>query len=180
MGGSNGPWRGHFGSGFEGGMRAPAIVRWPGKVHAARSPTRSSAPLNGCRRSRPSSAKVSEVPTDRPIDGIDTSSFLLGNSATNGRDHVIYFGSDAEVMSVKWKTMKVVLRHSNSTSGPIIMPQWPYIYDLVDDPVEEWDMVEKSLQGAWVMRPVAERLGALMKSMAKYPIIKPGQEFTGY
>jgi arylsulfatase len=28
----DGPWRGHFGSGFEGGMRTPAIVRWPGKV----------------------------------------------------------------------------------------------------------------------------------------------------
>jgi arylsulfatase A-like enzyme len=34
MGGSNGPWRGHFASGFEGGMRAPAMVRWPGKVPA--------------------------------------------------------------------------------------------------------------------------------------------------
>ena len=34
MGGSNGPWRGHFGSGFEGGMRTPAMVRWPGKVKA--------------------------------------------------------------------------------------------------------------------------------------------------
>jgi arylsulfatase A-like enzyme len=33
-GGSNGPWRGHFVSGFEGGMRAPAMVRWPGKVPA--------------------------------------------------------------------------------------------------------------------------------------------------
>ena len=34
MGGSNGPWRGHFGSGFEGGMRAPGMVRWPGHVPA--------------------------------------------------------------------------------------------------------------------------------------------------
>jgi arylsulfatase A-like enzyme len=34
MGGSNGPWRGHFASGFEGGMRAPAMVRWPGNVQA--------------------------------------------------------------------------------------------------------------------------------------------------
>ena len=34
MGGSNGPWRGHFGSGFEGGMRAPAMIRWPAKIEA--------------------------------------------------------------------------------------------------------------------------------------------------
>lgn len=155
-------------------------MRWPGKVHAGAVTDEILSTVEWLPTLASLVGESERVPTDRPIDGIDTSSFLLGNSATNGRDHVIYFGSDAEVMSVKWKTMKVVLRHSNSTSGPIIMPQWPYIYDLVDDPVEEWDMVEKSLQGAWVMRPVAERLGALMKSMAKYPIIKPGQEFTGY
>ena len=48
MGGSNGPWRGHFASGFEGGMRAPAMVRWPGKVPPARSPRRSLPPTTGC------------------------------------------------------------------------------------------------------------------------------------
>jgi len=66
------------------------------------------------------------VPGDRPIDGLDGSAFLLGQSPTTGRDHVIYFGSDAGVMSVKWKTMKVVFRYSQSTSGPIIKPQWPW------------------------------------------------------
>ena len=120
------------------------------------------------------------VRTDRPIDGVDASAFLLGDSTTTGRDHVIYFGSDADVMSVKWKTMKVVFRYSESTSGQIIKPQWPFIFDLVDDPNEEWDMVEKSLQGAWVVEPVAKRLGALVQSFGRYPNIKPGQEFTGY
>jgi hypothetical protein len=40
--------------------------------------------------------------------------------------------------------------YSESTSGPIIKPQWPYIFDLIDDPNEEWDLIEKSLQGAWL------------------------------
>jgi hypothetical protein len=40
-------------------------------------------------------------------------------------------------MSVKWRTMKVVLRYSESTSGPIVKPQWPLIFDLIDDPNEE-------------------------------------------
>jgi hypothetical protein len=39
-------------------------------------------------------------------------------------------------MSVKWRTMKVVLRDSESTSGPIVKPQWPLIFDLIDDPNE--------------------------------------------
>jgi hypothetical protein len=34
------------------------------------------------------------------------------------------------------------------------------------------------MRGAFA--PVAQRLGALMQSAARYPNIKPGQEFTGY
>ncbi len=41
--------------------------------------------------------------------------------------------------------MKVVLRYTESTSGPIIKPQWPFVCDLIDDPVEEWDLIEKLL-----------------------------------
>jgi arylsulfatase A-like enzyme len=34
-GGTNGPWRGNFmNTPFEGSMRVPAIIRWPGKVPA--------------------------------------------------------------------------------------------------------------------------------------------------
>ena len=44
-------------------------------------------------------------------------------------------------MSVKWKTMKVVFRYSESTSGPIIKPQWPFVFDLIDDSGEE-DLIE--------------------------------------
>ena len=93
---------------------------------------------------------------------------------------MIYFGSDAGVMSVKWKTMKVVFRYSESTSGPIVKPQWRLIFDLIDDPVEEWDLVEKRLEGAWVVGPAAARLGALEQSLAKYPNIKSGEAFAGY
>jgi arylsulfatase len=91
-----------------------------------------------------------------------------GSPAT-GRDHVIYFGSDAEVMSVKWRTMKVVLRYAESTSGPIVKPQWPLIFDLIDDPNEEWDLVEKRLEGAWVVGPVAARLVALQQNTGPLP-----------
>jgi hypothetical protein len=83
-------------------------------------------------------------------------------------------------MSVKWRTMKVVFRYSESTSGPIIKPQWPLVFDLIDDPVEEWDLIEKRLDCGWVLAPVAERLAALQESAAQYPNIKPRQEFTGY
>ena len=180
MGGSNGPWRGHFGSGFEGGMRTPAIVRWPGKVKAGAVTDEVFCAVDWLPTLASLVGETARVPTDRPIDGIDASKFMLGQSATTARDHVIYYGSDAAVMSVKWKTMKIVFRYSESTSGPIIKPQWPLIFDLIDDPNEEWDLMAKRLDCIWVMGPVAQRLGTLAQSAARYPHIKPGEEFKGY
>ena len=181
MGGSNGPWRGHFGSGFEGGMRTPAMVRWPGKVKAGTVtdeiftavdwfPTLASLVGESAARARPTARSTASMRRRSSS----------GKSPTTGRDHVIYYGSDAAVMSVKWKTMKVVFRYSESTSGPIIKPQWPLVFDLIDDPVEEWDLIEKRLDCAWVIVPVARAIAALAQSAARYPHIKPGQDFTGY
>jgi hypothetical protein len=56
----------------------------------------------------------------------------------------------------------------------------PLVFDLIDDPNEEWDLIEKRLDGAWVVGPVAQRLGALQQSKARYPNIRPGEDFTGY
>ena len=95
MGGSNGPWRGHFGSGFEGGMRTPAIVRWPGKVKAGTVTDEIFSAVDWFPTLAALAGESTRVPTDRPIDGVDASTFMLGQSATTGRDHVIYYGSDA-------------------------------------------------------------------------------------
>jgi hypothetical protein len=64
--------------------------------------------------------------------------------------------------------------------GPIIKPQWPLVFDLIDDPGKEWDLIEKRLDCAWAFLPVAQRLGALQQSAARYPNIPPGAEFSGY
>ena len=95
------------------------------------------------------------MPTDRPIDGVDASAFLLGQSPTTGRDHVIDYGSDAGSMSVKWRTMKVVFRYSESINGPIIKTQWPLVFDLIEDPVEEIGPDREALDcvGSWGRSP---------------------------
>jgi hypothetical protein len=41
-------------------------------------------------------------------------------------------------------------------------------------------VIEKRMECAGVMAPVAQRIGALAKSTATYPNIQPGQEFEGY
>jgi hypothetical protein len=117
---------------------------------------------------------------NRPIDRIDSSDLLRGRSDSSNRDHVLFYGSNGEILSHKWKTMKVVFRYAESTSGPIIKPQLPLIFHLIEDPKEAWDLVQTRMGCAWLTVPAIPRIGSLMKSTAKYPNIKPGQEFEGY
>ena len=83
-------------------------------------------------------------------------------------------------MSVKWRTMKVVFRYAETFSGAIIKPQIPMMFDLIDDPGEQRDMFTTRMDCGWVLLPVFERLGAFQQSVARYPNIKPGQDFSGY
>jgi arylsulfatase len=99
--GSAGPWRGTLFTGFEGALRVPFVIRWPGKIAAGAS----SDEIVHAMDLFPTFAKITggKVPDDRIIDGIDVSDFLLGKTKKSGRDgFIVYMGND--VFGVKWTT----------------------------------------------------------------------------
>lgn len=120
------------------------------------------------------------VPTDRPIDGINVADHLLGKSAKSGREAVLYFGLDGRLMSVKWKNFKVIFRKSNSINDPITDVQVPIVHNLLNDPGEHWNLWETSLDMGGVLRPATEQIVQFNQSVAKYPNVKTGEEFSGY
>ena len=71
--GSAGPWRGTLFTGFEGALRVPFAIRWPGRI----SPGTTSDEIVHAMDLFPTFAKLArgKVPDDRPIDGIDVSDF---------------------------------------------------------------------------------------------------------
>ncbi|MEA3334734.1 MAG: arylsulfatase [Chloroflexota bacterium] len=178
--GSNGPWRGVFASGFEGGMRVPAIVRWPGQVPAGVVTNEMLATYDWMPTLAAMISEADRVPTDRPIDGLDSSALLLGDSEKGGRDSLIFYGSDGEVMSGKWKNIKIVFRYAETFDGPIIKPQFPLAFDLIDDPAEQINLTSKRMDMMWMYGPVIQRVITLEKSFAQYPNIEAGQDFDGY
>lgn len=66
--GSNGPLRGGKGSAFEGGIRVPAVLRWPGRVPAGA--------VDAARRSALDLAPTVLAAAGLPVDGLDGSSLL--------------------------------------------------------------------------------------------------------
>src|SRR5262245_47762758 len=71
-----GPWRGQYFTAWEGGIRVPFMIRWPGKIPAARL---SDEIVHGVNLFPTLASFVgATVPDDRPIDGVDQSPFFLG------------------------------------------------------------------------------------------------------
>jgi arylsulfatase A-like enzyme len=84
------PLRGGKGSTWEGGMREPTVVWWPGRI----APGSASAEILSVMDLLPTFAGLSgaEVPADRVLDGYDISSILLGEpEAISPREALFYY-----------------------------------------------------------------------------------------
>ena len=181
FGGSNGPWRGDFFTPpTEGSMRVPAMVRWPRKVPAGVI-SEEMLSAHDWYKTLAALASVSDkVPTDRPMDGVDASRFLVGESEHSGRDALLFFGPDGSLMSVKWNNIKIWLRYSESIEKPIVTPQFPMIFDLGSDPGEKNALFADKMDNGWMFELILPFVAEYEKSIAQYPNIKPGEEFNGY
>jgi len=178
--GSNGPWRGGLSTGYEGGMRTPAMVRWPGKIPPGGVSDEIFADLDWYPTIATIAGEKNRIPTDRPIDGVNQQDFLLGKQVKSNREHVVTFVGD-DVWSVKWRNMKVHFMTAEGTHAIVQRYTFPQVYDIKNDPSESYELWgNEGYAHAWVMEPVMKILGELKGSMAQYPNIKPGQEFEGY
>lgn len=185
-GGSSGPWRGNFfHTPWEGSMRVPAIVRWPGKVPAGVVTEEMLAAVDWLPTLAGIAGASNLVPKDRPIDGKDASAFMLGKSPTTGRNSYMFFGTDGELMSVKWRYYKMVMRYApgpalEAINNPYVTPQLPMFFDLSSDPHENFNLWSTTLTMGWVFLPMLETIGAYERSVKEYPNITPGADFKGY
>lgn len=179
-GGSNGPWRGGLSTGYEGGMRTPAMIRWPGKVSVGVVSDEIFADLDWYPTLAHIIGEQDRLPVDRPIDGRDQSDFVLGESESSNREHVVLYVGDS-VFSVKWRSFKVHFLTAEGTFSPIVQHTFPLVYDIRNDPGEQTELwAAEGFAHLWVRKPVVDILTTQAASMKKFPNIKPGEEFGGY
>lgn len=148
-GGSNAPLRGAKAWTWEGGMRVPFLVRWPGHVPAG---GRCSAVATAMDL-YPTLAALAgaDVPTDRVIDGRDISGLLTGASDRSPHDAFFYYrGNDLEaVRAGRWK---------------LHLARWgeavEELYDLEADPSETDDLFASEPQVVRELSAHADRMRA--------------------
>jgi arylsulfatase A-like enzyme len=179
-GGSNGPWRGGLSTAYEGGTRTPGMIRWPGKIPQGAVTDEILSDLDWYPTLAHLVDESDRIPTDRPIDGINQAEFLLGKQESSNRDHIVTYVGD-RVFAVKWRTLKVHFFTAEGTFSPIVEHTFPQVYDIRNDPGESRELwSSEGYAHLWVTKPVMSILNGLATSMAEYPNISPGQDFSGY
>ena len=81
--GFTGPWRSGMFSPYEGSLRVPFLVKWPGKIPEKRVSNEMVHQLDVF----PTIAQFAgvAVPVDRTIDGVDQSQFFMGATDRSAR-----------------------------------------------------------------------------------------------
>lgn len=172
--GNAGPFRGELGEVTEGSIRTCAIVRWPGHV----KPNTTSYAMFSIMDFMPTFARIigGKMPTDRPIDGLDQTDVLVGNSVAGHRETLLSFiGGD--LVAVRWKQWRVYFtdihpsgegpqREPGIFSANAPMAGYPKVYNIEMDPHE--DLVNGGLFG-WVSGPALKSVEEYLESVKKFP-----------
>jgi arylsulfatase A-like enzyme len=144
------PFRGFKGSNYEGGVREPCLMRWPGQIPAGTACRQ----IAGNIDMLPTFAKLvgGELPRDRVIDGRDITSLMFDPQAGPVRDTQLYFSH----LKVKRGRQLEAIRQGNwklfvggTAKGAL--------YDLAKDPGEKTNVAAANPEIVSRLRAEAKR-----------------------
>ena len=147
------PFKGQKGEAWEGGYRAPMVVRWPGHIKPGTVHNQLFAALDwvptlvdiaggpkgeGLKQQIEAGQYPGIVKTT--LDGVNQRDYLEGNSAKSARDYFFYF-SGATPSAVRYKNWKMYYTMSQPGPAGWILPLVPFHFTLVQnikrDPFEQ-------------------------------------------
>ena len=176
-GGCAGPFRGELGSAWEGSIRTAGMIKWPGKIKPGQT--------NGMFSIMdflPTIATFAgaKVPTDRPIDGVDQSDWLLGEKDSSSREHLLTF-IGADLVAVRWRHYRIYLQDvvqagtgyikMGGTQGNRLPKNgYPYVFNIEADPREEHDTGPTE---SWVVGKYMPLVMQYYASLEKHPNPRP-------
>jgi len=189
------PFNGQKGMALEGGMRVPAIIKWPGKVAPGKIengimsgldwfPTLAAFAGNtSITKDLLAGKQLGDTTYKVHLDGYDQSNFILGKSPS--MRHEIYYFTEETLGAVRIDDYKYQFTNQpNGWFGGTVKLDWPSITNLRLDPFER-----VSTQGLgysmgfyahefWRFVFVQQEIGKLGESFVAYPPMQKGASFN--
>lgn len=144
------PFKGEKGTTWEGGMRVPTVVRWPGTVkpgtvindifsHEDWLPTLlAAAGVPDVKEQLLTGYKVDDKTFKVHLDGYDQTAVLKGEEGADGRKEIFYFDAGGNLNAIRYKDWKIsfTIMEGSINEAYRKTPSWPIVTNLRIDPWE--------------------------------------------
>ncbi|MEY4810455.1 MAG: hypothetical protein RI986_793 [Planctomycetota bacterium] len=167
------PFRGGKATTWEGGVRVPGIASWKGMITPGRQSDDLFDLMDLFNTSLALAGATDRIPTDRYIDGIDQTSFLLADAGLSHREKV-YMWNEGTLMAMRMYEYKMHLHVTEAESQWLAIDMAterqvgisPWLFNLYIDPKEECAVGHR--MNAWLASMGAE-MKAHGATFRKYP-----------
>jgi arylsulfatase A-like enzyme len=182
------PFHGEKGTTWEGGLRVPCLVRWPGVIKPGTiindimsqedwMPTFLAAAgepdiVEKLKQGYEAGGKTFKV----HADGANFLPFFKGEVKKSPRETIYYFGQGGELNAVRWNDWKVhfAVQTGNIATGVRSVPGWPAIVHLRADPYERAVLDSQMYMRwyadqMWLFVPVQEKIKEFLGTIPGFP-----------
>ena len=181
-------FRGEKGTTWEGGMRIPMMVRWPGVVKPGTVsneiislidwfPTLCAAAGAGdVKEKMKAGMEASGKKFKVHLDGYNFEPYLRGAAKTGPRDSIYYFDQGGNLNAVRWNDWKLsfATAKGNIATGVREVSAWALIANLRMDPYEKGledggGAIEFLARNMWLIVPVQGKIKEFFSDFDQFP-----------
>ena len=185
------PYRGEKGTTWEGGVRVPCLIKWPGKIKPGSVSNgiqnhedlfvtlAAAAGLPNLKEELVKGKKMGDMTYKVHLDGYNNMAHWTGQSEKSARREIFYY-DETDLMAVRvdgWK-MHIGVKHNGSWFDEKSYPSVPYLVNLLMDPMEkmtpdseEWGYIAKKFlaQKLWAPTAATPFIAAHLESLQEFP-----------
>ncbi|MBR0907205.1 arylsulfatase [Bradyrhizobium liaoningense] len=182
------PFHGEKGTTWEGGMRIPMMVRWPGVVKPGTQyneiislidwfPTLcAAAGLPDIKEKMKTGFTANGKNFKVHLDGYNFMPFFKGETSTPPRDAIYYFDQGGNLNAIRWNDWKLSFASSkgNIATGTREVTAWSLIANLRMDPYERGleeggGAIQFLAQNMWLIVPVQGKIKEFFSDFSDFP-----------
>ena len=185
------PFRGEKGTTWEGGVRVPFLVKWPGKIRPGSvsngiqnhedvfATLAAAAGLPDLGRELLGGKRMGDMTYKVHLDGYNNLAHWTGQSEKSARREIFYY-DETDLMALRvdgWK-MHIGMKKEGSWWNTKSYPSIPYLFNLLMDPMEkmdqeshEWGAAGRKFFAAklWALNSSAPFLQQHLKTLLQFP-----------